>query len=1829
MRLTTKLALATIMAFLWASQAFAGAVDQVWIVNEQDTKIGVAWTATEFYAPTVEFQEVGGSHSGSVSSDMPDVSLPSVYLVTVPSLKSKTHYQFYIRVNGQRVSGPWDGWTTENAMGPYAPHTMSGFVKEEVTPGGTVLQPVQRVLVVLKARRNGEESHDLAVLTNSLGGYSFEGMLLKDQPNNQDDMPPVAFYDKNGDRLPDEGTYTYHVKACGTHKGNGELLDYVHTLGTFTFPNIIAQGDFTPPGNISNLSACPAVIGQNMISLHWTNPADDPADPDYQGPVILRKMGAPMRMVYTVSDLKGTGRLTIDEQYKITRREKLTVGQMFGDSIRVVAVPGTGGLTKTDTHFDDTTVTAGTIYWYVGVSIDEIPNYADPTTPQAQLLDVTEEMMANPWPDLDIANDGTNGGLLEGNTMHLKARIKKGEKVTVTGDFVFVNPYISHPYNVDGGDGPGNEHLMKLRRVYGTLSRYTGQKVEAMTSFTGMNDTGYEWVSNKFMNGFVNIEIPDTTVGGTYEGWVKLQAVGKYSECAGVTTADSFMVVLEITEAEQKIDVLPNTPPGLAVVTTDDAASNTFDSASGRFTVHNNGRSDLTDILITRENFPTSWIFTFNPTLIPSLLFNMQTTVDFHIAVPDNFKAGSYTGQVRASGSSGTPTDATNLKVTIPAEPAFTIAPTLAEFTADAGNLTGDYGDNIVVTNIGNIKLKDITFTNRTLKRTVGNAEITVDIATIASLDYNANPLTHRVSFKPTATTIGGDYWGVVKANAVSDGDPAVPLEVVFDVHVKVINANEVNGILIDEACAANDLTANGDPGETVEFAFCVKNLSNTDLNGIDFSAVFSDAQAGFRAAFTPSQLDIPWKESRTVNAFVTIPDGQSMGTYTGSFCATDDDGAPKDCATFTLNVNAHCDWMLLNHPTSTISVRPGQTQPTTFEIHNTGNAPITGFDVEDVHLTDDDGNLLTGNVQSFTATIVEGNFITVTIELDVDAEQIAGIYTGEVVVSQGNCGGVNGSVGELSFPITVEVLPIGGWTITLKDNKDVVMFLDMAPGAIPQVMKDHVVITNTSNCAITDISADPILLTLGNCATVLTASVDIDVAEIPAFSSMTFDAMIDSIPLGACAGTYRASENFSFTAQGCMPLTYSALGAQVTITKTCNITIPTAKLSFSLNHNSSDLETFTVRNNSNQPVVVNIPPVTGSVGVQFSSTQETIPVGGSAAFEVTVTAPLGLLAGTYPFAIHVNATAGCHATLDADVTVRPSFDIDVCGDLHSVTIAPGGTQNTPVVTVNNPNSLATNSCDTNDGPANAHLSSIAVTWTPLVMGNGTAFKGEVTATKPASINSGNNGQVTFTVKANASELDGVYMAVVTVSGQGANGVTVSDVFNLSVTVESRPAIVLEGNADFAGAPGDRVTKTLTVRNTGNVMLTGINLAHTFQPSFDVSFDQPGFSLAPLQTKPVIVTVVIPMPEVACAGDYPGIINVSASNVTATAFVNSKITVNPMYAFTLGLTEGGVVFTGTIGQVLPVRSALINNTGNTALGTFSAVLKTKLMGKVTNVEFPSANVAFAFPTSVACHASGSFTVTVTVPALQDADTYEGSFEIREAHNPTPRELNVRIEIKKEAAMTAEWAAHEAVEDGIRSHIGAMTIRNTGNSELTDVVMEIVGAGFWRESMSESVPSIMASMFTFEPRTFYLAKGATKMVDVYVDVPKLLLNGMYVGQVSATDANSRATAKDDVDFEVMDGRMYAVGPNPVRFPDDHGAMFYFAPDASVDGVRIYNMAGDLVRDLPVDGPATEWNLTNDEGEEVASGMYICLVMDGGAVVHQLKVMVIKSNNRSSN
>ncbi len=190
------------------------------------------------------------------------------------------------------------------------------------------------------------------------------------------------------------------------------------------------------------------------------------------------------------------------------------------------------------------------------------------------------------------------------------------------------------------------------------------------------------------------------------------------------------------------------------------------------------------------------------------------------------------------------------------------------------------------------------------------------------------------------------------------------------------------------------------------------------------------------------------------------------------------------------------------------------------------------------------------------------------------------------------------------------------------------------------------------------------------------------------------------------------------------------------------------------------------------------------------------------------------------------------------------------------------------------------------------------------------------------------------------------------------------------------------------------------------------------------------------------------------------------------------------------------------------------------------------------------------------------------------------------------------------------------EDGV--YEATVTVDNTGNADITE------GITFVMEDLLGGTGSVIpAANVVVDPPTAGIGYGDYAEFDLNITVPEGLLGQVYTGTLSLYHDG---VFQDDIDVTVTveRGDEISVWPNPARLSEGVDGIT-ISLNGGGDGVsvNVYDMFGALVAELASGARDTDiqWELTNDDGTTVATGMYIVTIDTGDEVVTR-KIMVIK-------
>ena len=151
----------------------------------------------------------------------------------------------------------------------------------------------------------------------------------------------------------------------------------------------------------------------------------------------------------------------------------------------------------------------------------------------------------------------------------------------------------------------------------------------------------------------------------------------------------------------------------------------------------------------------------------------------------------------------------------------------------------------------------------------------------------------------------------------------------------------------------------------------------------------------------------------------------------------------------------------------------------------------------------------------------------------------------------------------------------------------------------------------------------------------------------------------------------------------------------------------------------------------------------------------------------------------------------------------------------------------------------------------------------------------------------------------------------------------------------------------------------------------------------------------------------------------------------------------------------------------------------------------------------------------------------------------------------------------------------------------------------------------RQRRSGVTASAGAATFTMRGNTLQLS-------------PDQLSPGDYQLTVILHGAGGAVIAQDSQAITLVPGDLsnLKVYPNPWRSDKHAGHSLTFDGLTVGTTIKIFTASGHRVKELHTDGSSIPWDLTNDSGDKVASGIYMYLITDSQGDKVRGKVAVIK-------
>jgi len=186
----------------------------------------------------------------------------------------------------------------------------------------------------------------------------------------------------------------------------------------------------------------------------------------------------------------------------------------------------------------------------------------------------------------------------------------------------------------------------------------------------------------------------------------------------------------------------------------------------------------------------------------------------------------------------------------------------------------------------------------------------------------------------------------------------------------------------------------------------------------------------------------------------------------------------------------------------------------------------------------------------------------------------------------------------------------------------------------------------------------------------------------------------------------------------------------------------------------------------------------------------------------------------------------------------------------------------------------------------------------------------------------------------------------------------------------------------------------------------------------------------------------------------------------------------------------------------------------------------------------------------------------------------------------------------------------------------VTVHNTGNVDIA------TGISFVIQDLTGATGSLIPkNNVVFEPPTAAIADGDTSGFTLHITVPAGLLGQDYSGMLKLY-LNGGLEDEILMTVRLERGEDIAIYPNPYKAGEHEGGITIALGDVSESdlAIKIYDLYGVLVRDLvsgeePTRNVDVVWDLQNDDGKDVTSGVYIVTIDVGDKVVTR-KIMVIR-------
>ncbi len=944
------------------------------------------------------------------------------------------------------------------------------------------------------------------------------------------------------------------------------------------------------------------------------------------------------------------------------------------------------------------------------------------------------------------------------------------------------------------------------------------------------------------------------------------------------------------------------------------SASPSSFSAAGQtitytFAVTNTGNVTLTAIGVTDTDLPgLSPITCPQPSLAPGASENCTAT---YVTTQANVDAGQVTNTATAHGlppGSSTPVVSAPSTATVPAvqTPSITVVKSATPTSFSAAGQTITY--HFAVTNTGNVTLTAIAVTD-------------TDLPGLSPITCPQPSLAPGVSENCTATyvTTQADVdAGKVTNTATAHGlPPGQTTPVVSPPSTATITAVQAPLIMVLKSASPTSFTG---AGQTITYHFAVTNTGNVTLTSI---GVTDTDLPGLSAITCPQPSLAPGASENCTATYVTTQADVDAGKVTNTATAH---GLPPGSITPVVSPPSTATVPAVEEPgisvvksaSPTSFNGPGQTITYTFVVTNTGNDTLTGIAVTDTDLpglspiTCPQPSLAPGASENCTATYI-------TKQADVDAGSVTNTAT-----ANGLPPGSTTPV--VSPPSTVTVPAVQSPSISVVKSASPSSF--SGPG---QTISYQFAVTNTGNVTLTGIAVtdtdlpglspitcpDPVLAPGAGeecTATYVTTQADVDAG------SVVNTATANGLPPGSTTPVVSPPSTATVPAvqsplimvlKTASPLSFTGPGQTITytfaVTNTGNVTLSSVGVT------DTDLPGLS-------PVICPEPVLAPGASENCTATYVTTQADVDAGSVTNTATANGLPPGS------TTPVVSPPSTVTVPAIEEPAIHVVKTASLSSFNMAGQTITYTFAVTnIGNDTLTAIGVTDT-DLPGLSPITCPEPVLAPGASENCTATY----VTTQADVDA---GSVTNTATANGLP-----------PGSTTPVVSAPSTATVPAVVSPSIAVVKSASPSSFTGPGQTISYTFAVTNTGDVTLTGIAVTDTDLPGLS-AITCPEPSLAPAASENCTATYVTKQADV----DAGAVTNTATASGlppgTTTPVVSppSTATVPAVQTPELSVVKSASPTTFTAaGQTISYRFA-VTNTGNVTL-TAIGVTDTDLPG---------------------------------------------------------------------------------------------------------------------------------------------------------------------------------------------------------------------------------------------------------------------------------------------